>query len=93
VPHHSKPKYTDAVETDNPALKGEVVTTTPFKAVKGGTEVKVVQAGIPKLIALEMAERGWGQSFNNLAALVEMLDMAGASAQRPEPLFSMWLAA
>src|SRR6266850_1580270 len=26
VPHHSKPKYTDAVETDNPALKGEVVT-------------------------------------------------------------------
>lgn len=74
---YSKIKYTDAFETDVPALKGEMVTTITLRKVKGGTEVNVVQAGIPKIIPLKMAKMGWGQSFNNLAALVEMPDMPG----------------
>jgi uncharacterized protein YndB with AHSA1/START domain len=77
---HTKIRYTDTFETDNPAMKGEMVTTVTFKAVAGGTEVSVVQEGVPKLIPVKMAEMGWGQSFNNLAALVEMPDMSGAMA-------------
>jgi len=81
---HSKIKYTDSFETDVPALKGEMVTTITFRPVKGGTEVNVVQAGIPKLIPLEMAELGWGSSFNNLAALVEMPELTEAQLKASE---------
>lgn len=69
---------TDVFETDNPDLKGEMVTTITFKEVKGGTEVSVVQEGIPKVIPVKMAELGWGSSFRNLAELVEMPDLSGA---------------
>lgn len=74
---HTKIRYTDRFETDNPEMKGEMVTTITFRAVKGGTEVNVVQEGIPKMIPLEMAQLGWNSSFNNLAALVEMPDLPG----------------
>jgi uncharacterized protein YndB with AHSA1/START domain len=77
---HTKILYTDSFETDNPAMKGAMTTTITFKAVAGGTEVSVVQEGVPKLIPVEMATMGWGQSLNNLAALVEMPDMSGAKA-------------
>jgi uncharacterized protein YndB with AHSA1/START domain len=77
---HSRIKYTDAFETDNPALKGEMVTTITFREVKGGTEVSVVQEGIPKVIPLEMAQLGWSSSFRNLAELVEMPDLSGTGA-------------
>ena len=77
---HTKIRYTDSFETDVPEMKGEMVTTITFKAVAGGTEVHVVQEGVPKMIPVEMATMGWGQSFNNLAALVEMPEMPGAKA-------------
>ena len=58
-------------------MQGEMITTVTFREVKGGTEVNVVQEGIPKLIPLEMAQLGWGSSFRNLAELVEMPDLSG----------------
>ena len=75
---HTKIRYTDVFETDNPAMKGEMITTITFKPVKGGTEVTAVQEGIPKLIPVEGAEMGWNMSMDNLAALVEVPNLAGA---------------
>jgi uncharacterized protein YndB with AHSA1/START domain len=67
---HERIRYTDVF--DSPDLPGTMVTTVTFKEVKGGTEVTVVQEGIPKVIPLEDAQTGWGQSFDNLARLVEL---------------------
>lgn len=75
----TKLKYTDKFESDHPAMQGEMITTITFREVKGGTEVNVVQEGIPKLIPLEMAQLGWGSSFRNLAELVEMPDLSGVN--------------
>jgi len=74
---HTKIKYTGVFETDAPVMKGTMVTTITFTPVKGGTEVSVVQEGIPTVIPLEMARLGWNSSFNNLAELTEMPDIPG----------------
>lgn len=65
-------RYTDVFDTDNEALQGEMVTTVTFQEVDEGTEVTIVQEGIPKAIPLEDAQTGWGQSLENLARLVEL---------------------
>jgi uncharacterized protein YndB with AHSA1/START domain len=77
---HTKIKYTGIFETDVPVMKGTMVTTITFKPVKGGTEVNVVQEGIPTVIPLQMARLGWNSSFNNLAELTQMPDLSGAAA-------------
>lgn len=64
-------QFKEAFETDNPEMKGEMTFTVTLKEVPGGTEVTVVQEGIPRLVPVEEAQRGWGQSFENLARLVE----------------------
>src|SRR3989304_3265814 len=74
----TKIRYTDVFETDNPEMIGEMVTTITLRKVSGGTEVKIEHTGIPKLIPAEMAKMGWQSSLQNLAALVEMPDIAGA---------------
>jgi len=71
-------RYTDAFETDNPEMQGEMVTTITFKAVEGGTEVSVEQTGVPKLIKVSDAQAGWGQSLDLLTALVEAPDFPPA---------------
>lgn len=63
---------TDAFETDSPEMKGTMTVTITFRDVKDGTEVTVVQEGIPKLIRVEDATAGWNQSLDNLARLVEV---------------------
>jgi len=63
--------YTDKFETEDPAMKGEIKVTVTFKDVPGGTEVRIVQEGVPKKIPLEGAVLGWTQSLENLARLVE----------------------
>lgn len=62
-------KYTD--QFDDPNLPGEMVTTVWLKKVLVGTEIKVVQEGIPSMIPVEMCYLGWQESLDKLMKLVE----------------------
>jgi|SRR5690606_3879030 len=56
---------------DDATLAGEMVTTISFKPVSCGTELNVVQEGIPELIPTESCYLGWQDSLTLLAQLVE----------------------
>ncbi len=56
---------------DDPNMPGEMITTVDFKKVSVGTEVSVVQEGIPAAIPVEACYLGWQESLNLLALLVE----------------------
>jgi uncharacterized protein YndB with AHSA1/START domain len=62
-------KYID--KFDDPNLPGEMYMTVSFREVKGGTEVKITQEGIPDAIPVEMCYVGWQQSLHLLAHVVE----------------------
>ena len=62
-------RYTDAF--DDPNLPGELTVTITLKKVMVGTEMNVVQEGIPDIIPVEACHLGWQQSLDNLAQLVE----------------------
>ena len=62
-------KYTD--KFDDPNLPGEMITSVWLKKVLVGTELKVVQEGIPSVIPVEMCYLGWQESLEKLAKLVE----------------------
>ena len=62
-------RYTD--KFDDPNLPGEMQVTVTLKAVSCGTEIDIVQDGIPDLIPTEMCYLGWQDSLRNLAKLVE----------------------
>jgi uncharacterized protein YndB with AHSA1/START domain len=62
-------KYTD--KFDVPDLSGEMITTVWIKKVSVGTELSVVQEGIPSAIPIEMCYIGWQESLEKLAKLVE----------------------
>ena len=62
-------KYTD--KFDNPQLPGEMITSVWLKKVLCGTELKVVQEGIPAAIPVEMCYLGWQESLEKLIKLVE----------------------
>lgn len=61
--------YTDVF--DDPNLPGIMTTTIKFHAVSCGTELDIVQEGIPAAIPLEMCYLGWQDSLVQLAMLVE----------------------
>ena len=61
--------YTD--KFDDPNLPGEMETTVSLVAVSCGTELSVVQHGVPAAIPLEMCYLGWQESLAQLATLVE----------------------
>lgn len=61
--------YTD--KFDDPNLPGEMRVTVTLKKVSVGTDVDIVQAGIPDLIPPEACYLGWQESLKNLARLVE----------------------
>jgi uncharacterized protein YndB with AHSA1/START domain len=61
--------YTDTF--DDPNLPGSMQTTVSFKPVACGTEVSIVQEGIPQAIPVEMCYLGWQESLLQLATLVE----------------------
>jgi uncharacterized protein YndB with AHSA1/START domain len=65
-------RYTDKFESDDPEMQSEMRVTVTFKDVPGGTEVKIVQEGVPRSIPIEGAMLGWSQSLENLARLVEL---------------------
>ena len=56
---------------DDPNLPGEMKTTVTLKQVSRGTELEVVQEGLPEAIPLEMCYLGWQESLTQLANLVE----------------------
>ncbi len=56
---------------DDPNLPGEMQTTVTLKKVLCGTELNVVQEGLPEVIPLEMCYLGWQESLAQLAKLVE----------------------
>jgi uncharacterized protein YndB with AHSA1/START domain len=66
---NTKLRYTD--KFDNPGLPGEMQVTITFAPVTGGTDMKIVQEGLPDMIPVEMCYLGWQQSLNQLAQLVE----------------------
>ncbi len=56
---------------DDPSLPGEMTTTVTLTAVSCGTELHVVQDGIPEVIPVEQCCLGWQESLTLLAQLVE----------------------
>lgn len=62
-------RYTDRF--DDPNLPGEIVTTVVLRAVSVGTELDVVQEGVPDVIPAEACYLGWQESLTLLAKLVE----------------------
>jgi uncharacterized protein YndB with AHSA1/START domain len=62
-------RYSDRF--DDPSLPGEMTVTVTLKAVSVGTEMNVVQEGIPDAIPVEMCYLGWQESLVLLGKLVE----------------------
>lgn len=62
-------RYTDKFE--DPNLPGEMITTVILREVSCGTEITIVQEGIPSQIPTEMCYLGWQESLAQLALLVE----------------------
>ena len=62
-------RYTD--KFDDPNLPGEMQVTVTLKQVSVGTEVNIVQDGIPDATPVEACYLGWQDSLRNLASLVE----------------------
>jgi len=62
-------KHTD--KFDDPNMTGEMTTTIWFRKVSAGTELKVIQEGIPPMIPVEMCYLGWQESLEKLIKLVE----------------------
>ena len=62
-------RYTD--KFDDPNLSGEMQTSITLKKVSCGTELNIVQEGVPAVIPVEACYLGWQESLALLAKLVE----------------------
>lgn len=62
-------RHTD--KFDDPNLPGEMRTTISFRQTSVGTELEIVQEGIPEVIPAEACYLGWQESLTLLAQLVE----------------------
>jgi len=62
-------RYTD--KFDDPNLPGEMTMSVTLKKVLCGTELTIVQEGVPAAIPAEMCYLGWQESLAQLATLVE----------------------
>ena len=62
-------RHTD--KFDDPNLPGEMLTTVSIRQVSFGTELNIVQEGIPEAIPPEACYLGWQESLTLLAQLVE----------------------
>ena len=66
---HERLRYTD--QFDDPSLPGEIQVTVTLKKVSVGTELNIVQEGVPEVIPPEACYLGWQESLTLLAKLVE----------------------
>lgn len=62
-------RYTDMF--DDPGLAGVLQVTVRFEPVAGGTDLNIVQEGIPDVIPVATCYLGWQESLTQLAMLVE----------------------
>jgi uncharacterized protein YndB with AHSA1/START domain len=62
-------RHTD--EFDDPNLPGRMLVTVSLRAVSCGTELDIVQEGLPDVIPLDGCHLGWQESLAQLAQLVE----------------------
>lgn len=62
-------RYTDSF--DDPKMPGEMQVTITFRKVICGTEIEIVQAGLPDMIPVEFCYLGWQESLKLLAHVVE----------------------
>ena len=67
---HERLRYTD--NFDDPNLPGEIRVTVTLKKVSCGTEVSIVQEGVPDVIPAEACYLGWQESLILLGKLVEV---------------------
>ena len=67
---HERIRHTD--KFDDPNLPGEMQTTVSMRPVSCGTELNIVQEGIPEAIPPEACYLGWQESLTLLAQLVEV---------------------
>lgn len=72
---HERIRNTDVF--DDPNLPGVLMVTVAFKPVLCGTELHILQEGVPDVIPPEMCYLGWQESLNLLALLVEPTIPAG----------------
>lgn len=66
---HERIRHTDRF--DDPNLPGEMQTTITLKKVSCGTELNIVQEGVPEIIPAEACYVGWQESLELLTKLVE----------------------
>lgn len=66
---HQRIRYTD--KFDDPNLPGQIMVTVALTKVSCGTEINIVQEGLPEVIPVEMCYLGWQESLAQLATLVE----------------------
>jgi uncharacterized protein YndB with AHSA1/START domain len=66
---HERLRWTD--KFDDPNLAGEMTVSVSLRSVSVGTEVSIVQEGIPDAIPAEACYLGWQESLSLLANLVE----------------------
>lgn len=66
---HERIRYSD--KFDDPNLPGEIQVTVTLKKVSVGTEVSIVQEGLPDVIPNEACYLGWQESLVLLAKLIE----------------------
>ena len=66
---HERIRHTD--KFDDPGLPGEMRVTITLKTVSVGTELNIVQEGVPEVIPPEACYLGWQESLALLAKLVE----------------------
>ena len=64
-----KIRYSDRFDDSN--LPGQMDVTVSLRQVSCGTEINIVQEGIPEVIPVEMCYLGWQESLLQLAKLVE----------------------
>jgi uncharacterized protein YndB with AHSA1/START domain len=62
-------RYSDRF--DDPNLPGTMQVTVTLKTVSFGTEISIVQEGVPEVIPVEMCYLGWQESLEQLARLVD----------------------
>ena len=66
---HERIRYTD--KFDDPNRPGEMQTTITLQQVSGGTEMSIVQEGLPDTLPPEACYLGWQESLALLGKLVE----------------------
>lgn len=68
---HERMCYVESFDDPAPGMEGEMQITVTLRKVACGTELEVVQAGVPDVIPVEFCYLGWQESLIMLANLVE----------------------